>query len=162
MPSLLTELLSLDLPRSYKDVAPDRAGIRSIFRHDLAWAQAKRFCDLSRLGQHHAGLARDGYKLKTLGQAPLSGIGVQNVNAWSDAMLLGGLEDVLDGVGELVVRDVRAPHAPRGVGDERNDDQLEDQLDQRIWCSMRSQRVRVKKWTNTDPIPFSASPVLSS
>src|SRR5438105_9041646 len=75
----------------------------SVFRHDLAWAQAKRFCDLSRLGQHHAGLARDGNKLKTLGQAPLSGIGVQNVNAWSDAMFLGGLEDVLDGVGEHFV-----------------------------------------------------------
>ena len=63
---------------------------------------------------------------------------------------------------ELVVRDVRASDAPRGVGDERDDGQLEDELYQRIWCSMRSQRVRVKKCTNTDPSPFSVSPVLSS
>ena len=35
---------------------------------------------------------------------------------------------LLDRVGELVVRDVRAPDAPRGVGDEGDDGQLEDQL----------------------------------
>jgi len=71
------------------------------------------------------------------------------------------LRELLDGVLESIMRQVRRADTLGRVGDRRRDEQLDDQL-QWIWCSIRSQRVRVKKWANTEMSPLIVAPVPSS
>jgi len=72
------------------------------------------------------------------------------------------LRDFDRGILELVEVHVRRRHVPDGVGDERGEQEFENGLYHRIWCSMRCHRVRVKKCAKTDPNPFSVAPAPSS
>src|SRR5439155_16596250 len=74
------------------------------------------------------------------------------------------LRRLRDRVGEAIVLRVRHPDAPGPIRENRHNRQAEGSFDhaQWIWCSMRSQRVRVKKCANTETRPFNVAPAPSS
>ena len=85
----------------------------------------------------------------------------------SSLVIVGGvaaeLRRVAHRVLQAVVRRERVEQVPGRVGQQRHDRQFQDRADhQRVWWNIRSQRVRVKKWANTETSPLTVAPALSS